>query len=85
MIEIKDLLTRWNNVLLFGESKKETIRGIISAVIGVNIDSDNIKISNNTVFLDIKPIYKSEILLKRAKIDLLLEEAFNQKNLPDIR
>lgn len=85
MIEIKDLLARWSNILLSGESKVETIRGIISSVIGVNIDSNNIKISNNTVFLDIKPIYKSEILLKRAKIDSLLEEAFKQKNLPDIR
>lgn len=85
MIEIKDLLARWNNVLLSGESKKETIRGIISSVIGVNIDSNNIKIANNTVYLDIKPIYKSEILLKREKIDSLLEEVLNQKNLPDIR
>ncbi len=85
MIEIKDLLARWSHILLSGESKKETIRGIISSVIGINIDSNSIKITNNTVYLDIKPIYKSEILLKRSKIDSLIEQALTQKNLPDIR
>ncbi len=85
MIEIKDLLARWSNVLLSGESKKETIRGIISNVIGVKIETEDIKITNNTVYLNIKPIYRSEILLKKAKIDSLLEEAFNQKNVPEVR
>ncbi len=85
MIEIKDLLARWGHILLSGESKKETIRGIISGVIGVKIESDDIKITNNTVYLNIKPIYRSEILLKKEKIDSLLEEAFNQKNVPKIR
>lgn len=85
MIEIKDLLARWGHVLLSGEFKKETIRGIISKAIGVKIESDDIKITNNTVYLNIKPIYRSEILLKKEKIDSLLEEAFNQKNVPQIR
>lgn len=85
MIEIKDLLSRWSNVLLSGESKTETVRGIISKVIGIKIDPEDIKIKNNTIFLNIKPIYRSEILLKKEKIDSLLEEVFNNKNVPNIR
>ncbi len=85
MIEVKDLLARWGSILLSKESKVETIRSVISSVVGVNIDSEDIKISNNTVYLNIKPIYKSEILLKKDRIDSLLEEAFHKKNIPNIR
>ncbi len=85
MIEIKDLLAKWSKVLLSGEAKADTIRGVISKVIGINIAPEDVKISNNTVYLNIKPIYRSEILLKKEKIDALLGEAFNQKNIPSIR
>ena len=85
MIEIKDLLVRWSDVLLSSESKTETIRGIISKVIGVKIGVEDVKIKNNTVYLNIKPIYRSEILLKKEKIDSLLEEVFNNKNVPNVR
>lgn len=85
MIEIKDLLAKWSNVLLSSEAKADTIRGVISSVIGVKIAPEEIKITQNTVYLNIKPIYKSEIFMKREKIDSLLGEAFNQKNIPDIR
>lgn len=85
MIEIKDLLARWSDVLLSGEAKKETVRGIISTVIGVKIDSQDIKLKNNTVYLNIKPIYKSEIFLKKSKIDALLEETFNTRAPKEIR
>ncbi len=79
MIEIKDLLARWSNILLSGEAKKETVRGIISNIIGVPIKSEDIKLKNNTVYLNIKPIYKSEIFLKKEKIDAKLEEIFNER------
>ncbi len=85
MIEIKDLLAKWGHILLSGESKKETIRRIISETISVEIKSDDIKLQNNTVYLNIKPIYKNEILLKKEKIDSLLEQAFNDRAPQGIR
>ena len=78
MIEIKDLLTKFKNILLSEEGKKESIRKIISEVIGVQIKSQDIKIKNNTIYLNIKPIYKNEIFLKQDQIFLKLEESLGK-------
>lgn len=85
MIEIKDLLVKFNNLILKEEVKVETIRIIISKIINLDIQPENIKIKNNTVYLDIKPIYKSEILLKRDTIFQNLKESLNNKLPLDIR
>ena len=80
MIEIKDLLSRFSNILLSEEGKKESVRKIISEVIKVEIKSEDIKIKNGTVYLNIKPIYKNEILLKQNRIFLKLKESFGKKS-----
>jgi hypothetical protein len=80
MLEIKDLLERFSNILLGEEGKKEIIRKIISEVIKVEIKSEDIKIKNGTIYLNIKPIYKNEILLKQEKILAKLEETFGKKS-----
>ena len=85
MIEIKDLLARFSHILLSEEGKKETIRNIISEVIKVEIKSEDIKIKNNIIYLNIKPIYKNEIFLKQEKILLKLEESFGKKAPTDLR
>ncbi len=85
MIEIKDLLRKFDHLLLSGELKKETVRGIISKVIGVPIKSDDIDIRGGNIFLNIKPIYKNEILIKKEKIDSLLEETLGQKKTREAR
>ena len=79
MIEIRDLLSRFNNILLSEERKKETIRKIISEVIKTEINSENIKIKNNVIYLNIKPIYKNEIFLKQNLIFSKLQESFGKK------
>jgi nucleoside-specific outer membrane channel protein Tsx len=85
MIEIKDLLLKFDNLILKEEVKKETIRFIISKVIGLNIKSEDINIKNNVIYLNIKPIYKSEILLKKDLIFHKFKEVLNKKLPIDIR
>ena len=85
MIEIKDLLLSLNNKLFSEELKKETIRSVISEVIKIQIDSKDIEIKNNTVYLNIKPIYKNEIFLKKDLINKKLEENLGKKFPKDIR
>ncbi len=85
MIAIKDLLTRFSNILLSEEVKKESIRGIISQIIGVEINSGDIKIKNGTIYLNIKPIYKNEIFLKKDQIFSKLKESLGKKTPGDIR
>lgn len=79
MIEIKDLLLRFSNLLLSEEIKKQSICEIISESIGIKINIQNIKIKNNIVYLDIKPIYKNEIFLKKDFINSKLEEVLGKK------
>lgn len=85
MIEIKDLLSRFRTILLGEEDKKEVIRSVISSVIKTEIASKDIKIKNNTIYLNIKPIYKNEILLKQEQIFLKLQEALGVKTPREIR
>lgn len=79
MIEIKDLLLRFSNILLSEETKKSTIIDVLDSIIGLKIKSEDIKIKNGTVYLNIKPIYKNEIFLKKEKIFLELEKKLGKK------
>jgi len=85
MIEIKDLLAKFSNLLLGEEGKKDTVRNVINEVTGLSITTEQIQIKKGTVYLDIKPIYKSEIFLKKEKIFSRLEELFSTKSPSDIR
>lgn len=85
MIELKDLLVRFSNILLSEEVKKESIRKTISEVIGVQIKNQDIKIKNNIIYLNIKPIYKNEVFLKQEQIFLRLKENLGKKTPQNIR
>ena len=85
MIEIKDLLNRFSDILLSEKIKLESISRIISEVIGVEIKKEQVKIKNGVIYLDVKHIYKNEIFLKKEKIFIKLEEAFGKKAPRNIR
>jgi len=85
MIEIKDLLGRFSEILLGEEGKQEYVRDAISSVINIEIKKEDIKIKNNTIYLNIKPIYKNEILIKQEQIFLKLKEFLGKKIPQEIR
>lgn len=85
MIEIKDLLAKFQNILLSEEVKKDSVRTIISEVVGIPIELKDIEIKNNTVYLNIKPIYKNEIYMKQEKILTKLSEQLGKKSPSDIK
>ena len=85
MIEIKDLLLKFSHLLVSEESKKGAVRDIISETIGVPIRTEDIKIKNGTIYLDIKPIYKSEIFSKKEVILSKLSESLGKKSPSDLR
>lgn len=85
MIEIKDLLARFNKILLSEETKQEFVKNAISEIIGIKIKSEDIKIKNNVIYLNIKPIYKNEIFLKQEQIFLKLKESLGKKTPQNIR
>ena len=79
MIEIKDLLFKFDSILLSEGKKKELVRNAISKIIKIELKSEDIKIKNNIIYLDIKPIYKNEILLKQDQIFSELEKLFGKR------
>jgi len=85
MIEIKDLLGRFNNLLLSEEIKIAALQKVLQQTTGVEVEKQNIIVKNNTVYLDIKPIYKSEIFLKKEEITLALKETLGTRAPEDIR
>jgi hypothetical protein len=85
MIEIKDLLSKFRDILLSEEVKKESVRDIISKIIRTPIQIKDVKIKNSTVYLNIKPIYKSEIFLKRDEILDELEKSLGRKSPLELR
>ncbi len=85
MLEIKDLLARFEGILVKEEFKKEAVREIISKIVGFEIKSEELNIKNGTLYLNIKPIYKNEIFLKKERIIKELEKALGKKSPEDIR
>ena len=85
MIELKDLLLRFNSLLKSGELQNENVRSVITEVTGISIKPEDIKIKNATVYLNIKPIYKNEIFLKQEKILSQLRETLGSKSPTTLR
>ncbi len=81
MIEIKDLLVKFSKLLLSEEVKKKFIRNALVEITGIQIKTQDIEIKNNIIYLNIKPIYKNEIVLKQDQIFLKLKESLG-KNFP---
>jgi len=79
MIEIKDLLLKFNNLLISENLKIDAIKEVLLKVINLKIKSEDIKIKNNIIYLNIKPIYKNEILIKKDKIFLELKNNLGKK------
>lgn len=82
MIEVKDLLERFSHILLSEENKKESVRRAISEAIRTEINSEDVKIKNNVIYLNIKPIYKNEVFMRQEEILKKLEESFLGKKPP---
>ena len=79
MIEIKDLLLKFGNIILKEETKKDLIRTTISEAINYDINSEDIKIKKGVIYLNIKPIYKNEIFLKKEEIFNKLKSLLDKK------
>ncbi len=79
MIEIKDLLARFGNILLKEELKKDLIRTTISEAINYDIKSEDLKIKKGVIYLNIKPIYKNEIFIKKDEIFEKLKDLLDKK------
>lgn len=83
MLEIKDLLNRFSKIILSGEAKKQAIKEALYEAVGILVDTKDITIKNNIVFLNIKPLYKNEIFLKKEKIFSVLKNKIGEVRIPE--
>ncbi len=79
MIEIKDLLLKFNNILSSEESKINLIKEALNKILKLEIKNTDIEIKNNSVYLNIKPIYKNEVFLHQDEISSFLEENLGKR------
>ena len=79
VVEIKDLLSRFNDLLLKSEGRNIFIQEAVLKATNIKIKNEDIKIKNNIIYLDIKPIYKNKIFLKKEEIFKNLEFSLGKK------
>jgi hypothetical protein len=85
MIEIKDLLLNFRNILLTEDFKKDLIIRIIFSIVGIQLKRADIKIQNGVLYLSTKPIYKNEIFIKQKEILSNLKQELGRKSPMEIR
>lgn len=85
MIELKDLLINFESILVSEEVKKDSIKHVVNKLVGINIKREDIEIKKGVICLNIKPIYKNEIFIKREKIIASLKEILGKKSPSEIR
>lgn len=84
MIEIKDLLLRFNKLIDNEEIKLSLIRESILEVLKIDIPKNKILFKNGILKIDINSIYKNEIFLNWEKVSRRIEEKSNIKNIRKI-
>ncbi len=85
MIEIKDLLLRFENILSGERLRTGAVKKVLEESMGIYLQKEDIKIKDNIIYLNIKPLYKSEIFLKKEKLLLSLKSVLGNKCPQDIR
>ncbi len=85
MIELKNLLAKYDKFIFQEESKRVLVSRALSEVLPFSVGPEKIQIKNNTIYIDIKPLYKNEILIKRDKILENLEKYIGKISLKNIR
>jgi hypothetical protein len=65
--------------------KKQSICSVIKEITNIELSLKDIKIKNNIIYLNIKPIYKNEIFIKNDLINLKLKEFLGEKTPKNIR
>ena len=84
MRSIQDLLERFKGILDTESSKKENITEIIKDSTGIILTSQELDVKAGKLFLKTKPIFRSEIILKKEKVMKAFIEAFGERYIRDI-
>ncbi len=85
MKDIKSLLEKFNFILGSSEVKRDAVKNAILEVSKIDIPKENIEIKRCVAYLNVKPIIKSEIVLKKETILSVIEKYLGFKKIEDIK
>ncbi len=74
MIEVKNLLSRFKNIVTSSELKHKAIRDALFSISGISLASKDIVIKGGDVYLETGAIHKNEIFMKQDEIIKELEK-----------
>jgi hypothetical protein len=68
MADIKDLLSKFNNILNKGFAEKDVIVRVFERVLDVKIDIEDVSFKNDTLFIKSDSYLKAEIKLNKERL-----------------
>ncbi|MFM7088081.1 MAG: hypothetical protein ACKOW9_00910 [Candidatus Paceibacterota bacterium] len=74
MIEIKDLLHRFEKILGHESVKINIVQGVLKNHFSILVEKQQIVIKGKTLFFKIKPVFRNEILIHKEKFLRLLKD-----------
>lgn len=85
MADIKDLLSKFNNILNKGFAEKDVIVRVFERVLGIKIDREDVSFKNDTLFIKSDSYLKAEIKLNKESLLKEIKKQGLEKTVKDIK
>jgi len=85
MADIKDLLSKFNNILNKGFAEKDVIVRVFERVLDVKIDREDVSFKNDTLFIKSDSYLKAEIKLNKESLLKEIKKQGLEKTVKDIK
>lgn len=85
MADIKDLLSKFNNILNKGFAEKDVIVRVFERVLYVKIDREDVSFKNDTLFIKSDSYLKAEIKLNKESLLKEIKKQGLEKTVKDIK
>lgn len=85
MADIKDLLSKFNNILNKGFAEKDVIVRVFERVLDVKIDREDVSFKNDTLFIKSDSYLKAEIKLNKEPLLKEIKKQGLEKTVKDIK
>ena len=85
MADIKDLLSKFNNILNKGFAEKDVIVRGFERVLDVKIDREDVSFKNDTLFIKSDSYLKAEIKLNKESLLKEIKKQGLEKTVKDIK
>jgi hypothetical protein len=85
MADIKDLLSKFNNILNKGFAEKDVIVSVFEKVLNVKIEKEDVSFKNDNLFIKSDSYLKAEIKLNKERLLREIKKQGLEKIVKDIK